>query len=71
MLKKVFFSHLSLGAKFKYKESDSSTYVKIDVLLSETCVALWNENEVDTNWIGQPVFCFNEEGKDQEVFLIK
>lgn len=70
MKEKLLFSHLSLGVKFKYKKEDDKIYVKIGVVLDETCVALWDDNEKVNNWICQPVYSFSVDGEDIEVFVV-
>jgi len=53
------FSQLCLGAKFKYNSSnDRNVYVKI----SPDTIALWDPNNIDTNWLGQPVCAFSDGG---------
>ena len=70
MKEKVLFSHLSLGVRFKYKKEDERVYVKIGVELEGASVALWDENEQVSNWVGQPVYSFSEDGKDRKVFVV-
>jgi len=52
--KYALFNDLSLGVKFKYSYCSSKVYVKI----SYDTIALWDDGELDKNWVGQPVLCF-------------
>jgi len=61
------FSKLALGAKFRYKGGHKTTWVKIGANL----IAEWDENQIDTAWIGQQVCCFHDPYKDEEIIKIK
>lgn len=67
--KKVLFSELALGARFKYEGSED-VWVKIDVDPKDACIAKWDENLKDKAWIGQPVCSLNDDGADQYVLLV-
>lgn len=65
----VLFSSLCLGTKFRYINQDK-IYVKIDHNPIEGCVADWDYSLQSDTWIGQNVFCLNDEGKDMYVELV-
>ena len=65
------FSQLALGTRFRYLDDPKKrVYVKIGVIPLAGCVAEWDENNIDTTWIGQHVFCLNNNGKDVELEII-
>ena len=72
-MKKILFSMLSLGARFKFNERSDQTYVKIshDLKESSGCIAEWNDDLQDQGWFGQCSFSLNETDEDCHVFLVK
>lgn len=56
--REVAFSCLSFGAKFKYTESEAAVWVKI----GHDLIAGWKASEVASQWVGQPVCSFSDDG---------
>lgn len=67
--KTVLFSSLCLGAKFRYINKEK-IYVKIAHNPGEGCIADWNYSLQSSTWIGQGIYCLNDEGKDMYVELV-
>lgn len=65
--KKVLFSKLALGSRFKYDDDDTNVWVKID---SRGTIAKWQDEFATASWIGQPICCLNDTGDDQKVIFL-
>lgn len=68
-MKKVEFYKLSLGTRFKYKDTDVDyTWVKLS---DDGTIAKWDDSQIDTNWVGQSICCFKDNDDfTEKVFIV-
>ena len=57
--KTVPFSHLAIGAKFRYLPDTDEK--KVFVKIGPNTIAQWNNKMVHDRWIGQLIFCFSDQ----------
>ena len=70
------FDKLCLGAKFRYDPrryklhaEDGITRVWVKICVNE--IALWEEDNLTTNWVGQQICCFSDtDDLNEEVQLV-
>ena len=65
-IKKIEFSKLAIGTRFKYPNGES-TWVKIDLCGT---IAKWEDEQICSSWIGQPICSLNDNNNMDELVCV-
>lgn len=64
------FDKLALGTRFQYDPRKHGPQEQTWVKIYPNLIAEWNPKQIDTNWNGQSICCFNDNNLTEDVLVV-